>query len=82
MTAAERQRRCRANGKGRHRGGRLTKAQRDAIREQNRLDLAAAEQAEWAAAQVAPPPTSVADASAVVASSPPTTDWGISAMAA
>lgn len=39
MTAAERQRRCRANGKGRHRGSRLTRAQ---IRLEQERILAAA----------------------------------------
>jgi len=49
MTPAERQRACRARGKGRHRGG-LTAAQRAAIRQRNREELAALEVAMVASA--------------------------------
>lgn len=74
MTAAERQRRCRANGKGRHRGGGSTPAQRQAAKRYAVEMLLAAMNGEAAA----PPPAPAETAAA----SPPAIDWGISAMAA
>ena len=68
MTAAERQRRCRAKGKGRHRGG-LSAASRAAARQRFFAEYEAATLAQLNGTPPADPPS-------------PHADWGISAMAA
>lgn len=92
MTAAERQRRCRANGKGRHRGGiRLSKADKERMRAEHAAVIAALEAEENAEAAAAAgalpflqPQTSPPVAKPVVAETPapPLVDWNLSAMAA
>ncbi|MEZ0265044.1 MAG: hypothetical protein ACAI43_09975 [Phycisphaerae bacterium] len=77
MTAAERQRRCRENGKGRHRGERGTRADSRAALARVLADAAAAEAA--ARAPAAPHPVAVA----VAVESPADGDHlNLSAMAA
>lgn len=80
MTPAERQRRCRANGKGRHRGKRYTRAEIRQIMEAR----AAAEQqaADPSAAPEAPPLPSQASLSSTQEPSLTMIDLSISSMAA
>ena len=69
MTAAERQRRCRARGKGRHRGIRYTRAMLAEALAKQQAELAAGQQA--AESQPAPtPPAASAEAAAMAAFDP------------
>jgi hypothetical protein len=94
MTAAERQQRCRANGKGRHRGRRTaTKAEKARYRAEFAAMVAAAQAEEDALMAAAAGGTVQMEASAASHSPPATTplpdaaivplpEWNLSAMAA
>ena len=69
MTAAERQRACRARGKGRHRGIRYTRAMMAEVRARELAASAAAQQAE-PSQPAPPPPAGSAEAAAVAAFDP------------